>query len=248
MKKLLIIGIIALLPLTGMADTVFGFKFGAGSWTHDPSGNVAVTSSGGAGTSADLKEGLRLAEDSEGYTYFALEHPIPLVPNIKVMQTGLTTSGTGTSTVSYTFNGDTVTAGVTGVTTTLQLDQTDYILYYEILDNDFVSFDLGLNAKHVDGKATVNSNTVSFSGYVPMLYAAAEIGLPADLTLGVEASMLEVDDSEISDLTVKMTYTTDFMLGIEAGVRTQTIKLSGFDGVNSNIEFDGIFAGVFFKF
>lgn len=247
MKKILLGALVALLPLTSMADTVLGFKVGAGSWEHDPGGNVAVSGSGGAGTSADLKEGLRLAEDSEGYAYFALEHPVPLLPNIKLMRTGLTTTGTGTATVSYTFNGTPVTANVTNVTTTLQLDQTDYILYYELLDN-VVSFDLGLNAKYVDGKATVNNDTVSFSGYIPMVYAALEIGLPANLTIGVEASMLEIDDSEISDITAKISYTTDFMLGVEAGVRTQTIKLAGFDGVNSNIEFDGIFAGLFFKF
>lgn len=246
MKKLLLSAIIALLPLTSMADTILGIKIGAGSWEHDPSGNVTVSGSGGTGTSADLKNDLALKEDSEGYAYFSIEHPIPLIPNIKVMQTALTTAGSGTASVTFDFNGTTVAANA-AVTTNLQLDQTDYILYYEVLDN-IVSFDVGINAKYLDAKATVNNDTVSFSGYVPMLYAAAEIALPADLTIGVELSTLEIDDSEISDLIAKITYTSDYLFGVEAGIRSQTIKLTGFDGVNANMEFDGVFAGVFLKF
>ncbi len=246
MKKIILAAFVALLPLSSNADTILGVKIGAGSWGHDPSGNVSVSGSGGAGTSADLKNDLRLSDDDEGYAYFSLEHPVPLIPNIKVIKTGLTSNGSGNVTTDFTFDG-TLYSATTPVTTNLQLDQTDYILYYEVLDN-VVSFDVGINAKHVDGKATVNSDTVTFDGFVPMLYVAAELALPADLTIGVEANMLEVDDSEISDITAKITYTTDFMLGVEAGIRTQTIKLSGFDGINSNIEFDGVFAGVFFKF
>lgn len=201
MKKILLGALVALLPLTSIADTVLGLKIGAGSWKHDPSGNITVSGSGGTGTSADIKNDLRLSEEGEGYVYFSLEHPIPLVPNIKVVQTGLTTSGTGNVTTQYDFNGVTYTAG-SAVTTKLQLDQTDYIIYYELLDN-VVSFDLGLNAKYVNGKAVVNNNSVTFEGYIPMIYAAVELALPADLTIGVEASMLEIDDSEISDITAK---------------------------------------------
>jgi len=246
MKKILLGALVALLPLTSIADTILGFKVGAGTWNHDPSGSVTVSGSGGTGTSADLKNDLRLADDDEGYFYLSLEHPIPLVPNIKVMKTALTSNGAGNVTTDFVYNGTTYSAS-TAVTTTLQLDQTDFILYYEVLDN-VVSLDVGLNGKYVDGKATVNGDTVSFSGYVPMVYVAVELALPADLTIGVEANMLEIDDSEISDITAKVTYTTDFMLGVEAGIRTQTIKLAGFDGVNANMEFDGVFAGVFFKF
>jgi len=133
------------------------------------------------------------------------------------------------------------------LTTSLVLDQTDIILYYEILDNDLVSFDIGLNARSIDGSASVNSNPTNFSGTIPMLYAAAEIGLPAGFSLVGEISTISAAGNEITDTAAKVTYTTDFNLGVEAGIRTQTIKID-IDSVQTNIDFSGVFAGVYFKF
>ena len=249
MKKLLLGALVALLPLTGFSATILGFQVGGGSWKHDPSGTI-TSSSGGLGTSADLKNDLNLAEKSEGYTYFSIEHPIPLVPNVKFVSTKLDSSGSGTVASSFDFNGTTYSTSAS-VTSSLILDQTDTTLYYEVLDN-VVSLDIGLTAKKVDGKASVKEGanpTISstFSGTIPMLYAAAEISLPSGFTLAGEINTISSGDDKISDVTAKITYTTDFMLGVEAGVRTQSIKINE-DSVATDIEFSGIFAGVYFKF
>jgi len=245
MKKLLLGATVALLPITGFSATVLGFQAGGGSWNHDPSGNITA-SVGGTGTSADLKNDLNLSKKSEGYSYFLIEHPVPVVPNFKYVNTKLSSSGSGTATTSFTFNNTTYNTS-TNLTTSLVLDQTDMIFYYEILDNDLVSFDLGLNAKKFDGKAVVNTDSATFSGTIPMLYAAVEIGLPAGLTLAGEMSTISAGSNEISDVAAKITYTTDFNLGVEAGVRTQTIKVD-VDGVKTSVGFSGVFAGVYFKF
>ena len=245
MKKLLLGAAVALLPLTGFSATILGFQAGGGSWTHDPSGNITASVSG-TGTSADLKNDLNLSEKSEGYSYFLIEHPIPVVPNFKYVNTKLSSSGSGTATTSFQFNGTTYDT-VTNLTTSLVLDQTDMIFYYEILDNGLISFDIGLNARKIDGSASVNTDSATFTGTIPMLYASAEIGLPAGLTLAGEISTISAGSNEISDVTAKITYTTDFNLGVEAGVRTQTIKVD-VDSVKTNIDFSGIFAGVYFKF
>ena len=245
MKKIILSAIIALLPLTTMAATVLGFQVGGGSWKHAPSGSI-TSRVGGAGSSADLKDDLHLAEKSEGYTYAILEHPIPVIPNFKYVNTKLTTSGSGAVSTTFDFNGTNYSAS-TNVTSSLQLNQTDYIFYYELLDN-VVSLDLGINAKKVDGKATVTGAADStFSATVPMLYAAAEIMLPAGFAIAGEISTISAGKNEVSDVTAKLTYTTDFNLGVEAGIRNQTIKVD-VDSVKTNIAFKGIFAGVYFKF
>ena len=249
MKKILLATAVALLPLSSMAATVLGFQAGAGSWKHDPSGNFAA-SVADVNNSADLKNDLNLAERSEGYSYFAIEHPVPLIPNLKYVNTKLSSAGAGTVASDFTFNGTSYTAS-TSVTTSLDLTQSDIILYYEILDNDAISFDLGLTAKQIDGRASVDDGgtpeTATFSGTIPMLYAAAEIGLPAGFALVGEISTLSIDDNEITDLTAKVTYTTDFNLGVEVGTRSQSYKLD-VDSVKASMDFSGVFAGVFFKF
>ncbi|HFD31528.1 MAG TPA: TIGR04219 family outer membrane beta-barrel protein [Gammaproteobacteria bacterium] len=245
MKKLLLGAIVALLPLTGFTATVLGIKAGAGTWSHDPSGNITA-SVNGAGTSADLKDDLQLGKKSEGYVYVAIEHPVPLVPNIKFVSTKLSSSGSGTVTTDFDFNGTTYTAS-TAVTSSLKLDQTDTILYYEILDNDLVSLDIGLNAKMIDGNATVNTDSASFSATIPMLYAAAEIGLPAGFAVSAEISNISAGANMISDISTKVTYTTDFMLGVEAGIRTQNYNID-VDSVKASMKFTGLFLGVFFNF
>lgn len=240
MKKLLLSALIAFLPMTGMTATILGFQAGVGTWKHDPSGPIS-TNLDGAGVTADLKNDLNLAEDSEGYTYFSIEHPVPLVPNFKYMNTKLTSAGAGA--VNFTFNNIPYTSAVN---TTLKLDQTDLILYYEILDN-VVSFDVGINAKKIDGSVVIGSDITNFSGTVPMLYVAAEIMLPSGFALNGEMSTLSAGGDSITDVAVKLTYTTDFNLGVEAGVRTQSIKVD-VDSVKADLEFSGIFAGVYFKF
>lgn len=240
MKKLLLGALVALLPLTGFSATILGFQAGVGSWKHDPSGSIR-TSSDGVGISADLKNDLNLAEESEGYAYFVLEHPVPLIPNFKYVNTKLKSSGAGA--VNFDFNGVTYNSAVN---TTLDLSNTDYILYYEVLDN-VVSFDIGLNAKKVDGQAIVDADVVSFSGTIPMLYVAAEIALPAGFALAAEVSTISAGGDAITDTTAKLTYTTDFNLGIEAGVRSLSIDVD-VDAVTTNMEFSGVFAGVYFKF
>jgi outer membrane protein len=131
------------------------------------------------------------------------------------------------------------------------LDHTDLILYWQLLDN-FVSLDLGINAMSVDGEATVvnggNTESTTFSGIVPMGYAAVAFSPMDSLEFRGELSALSIGDSSITDSTIKVMYTTDFMLGIEAGVRSLKVELDDLDGVYTNMKFDGPFVGVYLHF
>ena len=244
MKKILFSALVLVLPLNVMAATVFGLQVGGGSWEHSPSGTIK-SSVGGVGTQADLEKDLQLDKKSEGYGYIILEHPIPVLPNIKVTQTNLSSAGTGSVTGAFTFNGTSYTVSQ-NVTSKLSLNQTDTTLYYELLDN-VVSFDIGLNAKAVKGEATVDSTTSTFSKTVPMIYVAAEIALPAGFAIGAEMSTISSGKNTLSDTTAKISYTTDFLLGVEAGVRTQSYKID-VDNVVADMKFSGAFVGAFLKF
>ena len=217
MKKLLLGAVIALLPLTGFTATILGFQAGTGIWSQTPSGTITTIGS----------ETLTETEKDESYIYFSLEHPVPILPNFKYATIATTAAGSGVNTV-------------------FDLDQTDATLYYEILDNA-VSLDIGVTARKIEGVFTTGGLSETFSGTVGMLYAAAEISLPAGFALAAEINTIGSGNDKITDIIAKLTYTTDFNLGIEVGTRKQTYDVS-IDTIQADIEFSGLFAGVYFKF
>jgi len=179
MKKLLLGALVALLPLTGFTATILGIQVGTGTWAQTPSGTI---------TTSIVTDNLIEKEENESYFYFLVEHPVPLIPNFKYSSTSV--------------------SGSSALITSLKLDQADSTLYYEILDN-VVSLDIGLSARRIDGKVTTSTDSVTFSGTVPLIYVAAEIVLPQGFTLAAEMSTISSGADKISDITAKVTYTTD---------------------------------------
>ena len=224
-----------------------GIQVGGGYWDYGTSGSISYLSN----TAVDLKDDLQLSDDKDSFTYVIFEHPVPLLPNVKIKNSGLASSGSGTLTQSFNYGG--VSYNVSeSIDTDLVLDHQDVTLYYEILDN-IVSVDLGLTGKMIDGYVAITRAGVTekneLSGTIPMLYAAAGASIPfADLYLGVEGNMIGIGDSEITDITAKVAYETSFYLGIEAGVRSVTIKLDDLDNSSSNMKFSGPFIDLFFHF
>jgi len=236
---------------SAFADTL-GLRAGAGIWDHDPSGYIRYQSTNSS-NNADLKDDLNLESDQESYFYALFEHPVPLIPNVKVMRTGLTSSGSGTINSSFTYGGEDYNA-TEQIDSELVLDHTDVTVYWQLLDN-IVSFDFGLTAKMVDAEATLrqttgggNTVTNTFDGTVPMGYLAVGATPWPDVELRLEGSALSVGDNSLTDYTAKVTYTTDYLLGIEAGYRSLELELDDLDDVYSNMKFEGPFAGLYLHF
>lgn len=231
---------------TASADFI-GIKVGGGIWDYEVSGKIRYLTA----ADVDLKNDLKLQDEKDSYSFIIIEHPVPLIPNVKVSKSGLATAGSGTLTANFTYGGETYSASES-ITTELVLDHQDVTLYYELLDN-VVTLDVGLTAKMVDGKITITRSgvptTTPIEGTIPMLYGAVGISFPATgIYVGVEGSALKIGDSEISDYTAKISYETSYLLGIEGGVRTMTVKLDDFDNSSSNMEFSGPFVNLFLHF
>lgn len=242
--------IIASLVLLGSAHSASAndYMFGGGYWDWDISGQIR-TGSPPLSTDADIKDDLNLNDDSTGYLFAVVEHPLPVLPNIRVATTNIESSGSGQA--SFTWNG---TNFSNDVESTLELDQTDVTLYYQLLDN-VVGLDLGLTARSADGLIrvvdTTNNNTeeAEFDGVIPMLYAGVQVELPlTGLTLGAAANALSVDDSSITDFNAYVRYQTSYMFGVEGGIRTYTLELEDLDDTTGEIEFDGAYVNLYLGF
>ena len=242
-NKLLACSALAALPGMAGAD-VLSFTIGGGVWNETPEGGIFKV---GDPTSVDVKNNLFWTEESQGYVFATLEHPVPVLPNVRLMHTKLDHTGSGTT--SFDFEGVTFSGNVANE---FAIEQTDLLLYYEVLDN-VVSLDLGLNVRALDISYTIvddggRNTSGSVSGPVPMLYGLVGGSPWPGVLLSAEGNYMAISGSTISDFTAKIAYTTDFFLGIEAGYRTQTIELDDVDDTNANLDFKGPFIGAYLKF
>lgn len=225
------------------ADTL-SVSAGGGVWNQSSSGNIQKTTDP---ASVDVKDNLFWDDESQGYLFATFEHPVPLIPNVKLMKTSLDQSGSGTT--SFRFDGKDYAGNVSN---DFSIDTLDLIAYYEILDN-VVSLDLGLNIRKIEIDYTISSTatattTDSVNETIPMIYAMVGASPWPDLIVSGELSYVSYDGSSISDFIAKVSYTTSFLVGVEAGYRKLDITLDDVSDTNADLSFDGIFAGAYLKF
>lgn len=152
----------------------------------------------------------------------SLEHFIPLVPNVKFGYTNVS----GNNNLDY--------------------SQYDLIAYYEILDNDMLSFDIGLNLQHFNGKF----RSAGLEIWQPNLYSRAAVGLPGlPVSIFGSFSYGTLDNVSTVDLEAGVGYTLDLAaakVNFNLGYRMQDndFALSVFGIPTGKIESSGFFAGV----
>jgi len=157
---------------------ILGFEVGAYQWKPDYSGIFASDEGNDTIDRIDLENDLGYSDESHNILWFSLEHPVPILPNIKVVSSDLEASANAELTRSIEFNGETFSASA-DVTSTFDLSNTEFTLYYEILDN-WVNLDLGLTARMYDGEARIASTELSIDEVeaidftIPLLYAATQ--------------------------------------------------------------------------
>ena len=239
MNKLLILIFAAITIVSNSARADFlGLYAGAGVWNHSPSGGFQSTQPGS--DNIDIENNLGMSKETEGYAYIAVDHPVPLLPNVRLEKTALTHNGNAS--IPLGFNGQTVTGNAVA-----SLDSTDLVLYWRLLDN-WVNLDIGLTARKFDGEFTIGSTTVDVTETIPMLYAAAQFDLPfTGLSVGGDINIISAGGNSLTDTRIRILYEFG-VIGVEAGLRTTTIELNDVDNVTTNIDFDGIYAGAFLHF
>lgn len=235
-----------LLAGTVQADTLLGIYFGAEGWQSSAKGSFAQT---------ELRQDFNFKDKTQTSYYLALEHPLPLLPNMRLQHNKLTSAGITDISAGFTLAGETFAAD-TEVRNQVDLTNTDYVLYYELFDNSLLSLDLGINAKYIQGEVQVAETAAdgmsavqSVSQFVPMLYTSAAIGLPlTGLKLFARGSIVSYDGSQLYDAQAGVAYA--FMdnlaldLTLKAGYRAVNMRLDDIDDLYADLKFNGVFAGI----
>jgi len=233
-----------LLATQAQADTIFGVYAGAGSWQTDYSGDI--------GDPAISTQDLGITDNSNSFFYIALEHPVPVLPNIKLQHTSISRSQTATITQSFEIDGTQFDAD-TDVHSAFDLSYDEATLYYEVLDN-WLNLDLGLTVRkfsgYVSAESDMTSEKVDANLAVPMLYGKFQFDLPfTGFSAGFEGNYVTYQNSSLSDYSAKISYLFDSVLdaGLELGYRAMNLKIDD-SGVQTDLELSGPYAAAIFHF
>lgn len=159
-------------------------------------------------------------DDTHTSYYLAFEHFIPLVPNARVRYTN-------------------VDAGA------VAFGQTDYTAYYEILDNDAIAFDIGVNLTKFNAG---DFNGESFNDWHPTLYGSAVVGIPmTPVSVFADLNMGNFDDTSTVDGQAGVKFTVPLVaadLNLRAGYRVMDYDLDFIKQSEGKVKLDGWFAGI----
>jgi outer membrane protein len=245
MKKLLAIAITAATPMMAQADLLFTIDAGASVWNAEASGSVD--------NSVDLgKSGLNLDSEANNVLFASFEHPIPVVPNIKIMKTDLDLTGSGSA--NYTFLGETYTGATDSQ---LDLSHTDFTLYWGVpLPIPFFDINFGLTARQFDGvvsvteksTGTVTKEDLNFT--MPMGYLNVDFDSHFGVYARAELNALTFDGNGVTDTSLAVGYTLPLPIpfvdiNLEGGYRAVNV-MTDQDTVDieTDIEVSGMFAGL----
>jgi outer membrane protein len=228
------------------ADTLLGVYIGADGWRS----NVA----GSFGNSEPAPE-FNFGSKTQGAYFITLEHPIPVLPNVRLAHNQLEASGITVLDGQFSFAGQDYSVNTT-VANQVALTNTDIVLYYELLDNSVVALDFGVNSKLINGSAAVQEQTQnglqaeeSVSQWLPMLYLSSKIGLPlTGLDVFAQGSYVGWSGSRMYDIQAGVGYELINSLTVDVrvklGYRAVNLRLDDLDELYSNLDFKGVFAGV----
>jgi len=216
----------ALFTFTPQANNTVGLYLGGQLWQSEASGIF------------DEKNALidfHLKKEQQSNYFIAIEHPYPLLPNVRISRTTLDTTGKNNLTQEFSFGDESFTIGDV-LDASFNVSYVDYTLYYELFDNGIFSFDFGLTARDFNGAITVTAGVTSThdedchgeepvvciitttdpvtpmgkiktNDIEPMLYLATNIRLPLTaLNVFAQGDVLLIDDHSLYDYQIGLSY------------------------------------------
>lgn len=244
-KACMALGLTLLAPAAYSAPLVDIYA-GAYSWNAELSGTV---SSGGDDISFDRD--LDFDKTRENVLYIGLEHPIPVLPNVRLRHSEVSDSARNTLSRQITFGGETFNIA-DAVSSSYDLEMTDLTLYYSPLNN-WVKLDLGLNVRRLEAEFNIASSTdsarESASETIPMLHLAARGNLPfSGFYAGGEVNVVSYDGSKLQDTNVYLGWTSDFLLGVQVGYNRLDLELDDVSDLDSDFSLKGPYLALTFTF
>ncbi|MBJ9955250.1 MULTISPECIES: TIGR04219 family outer membrane beta-barrel protein [unclassified Acinetobacter] len=228
MKSIQLPLFIAALGLSSLAQADFiGLTGDVSYWSYD--GKIENTKPLSGNNDIDRDNGIQAS--------IAFEHPVPLLPNVKIKYTNLDST---TNNNNGAFSSDKV-----------EFTNTDYILYYEILDN-IVSADIGFGLANIDSDIkqydALQYVNYTMSGNLPIAYASIGGKLPfTGLSTKGEMILGSNGDAKLTDVQAELQYNfvQSLLLDVGAKVGYRYVNIDADkDDIKYKLDFKGPYIGL----
>lgn len=187
--------------------------------------------------------------------FIKIKHPLPFIPNVKIKYTTLDFNGETEITNPIEFNGVSYSGTISN---TIDIDQTDFILFYSIISTDTFSLNLGISGRKLSGSFSVNELDIGktqqdISEVLPMVYSSINIALPfKGFSVNAIGNYGSIDGHTSFDAEAALSYevfdNVALNTNISIGYRLVKLELEDLDNIYSDLDFNGVFIGLAFKF
>ena len=210
---------LVLLTTLSNAD-MLGGEISLGMYSHSTSGSATYNL-------GRYNDNLSLSSDY-GYIFKAyLEHPWPLIPNVKIASS---TMDVGDS---------------------LSMNINDFTAYYEILDSD-IELDVGVTLRYLYGDIGVNAGAkdISYSNLLGMFYGKGRYVISdTGFAVQVEANAMHYDNTKMYDYEIALRYTIAMGLGFEGGYKAVYLNSDEIEkGLNLDLNTNGVYGSLVWDF
>lgn len=215
--------IVASVPL--QAD-ILDLEIGANAWYADISGDIKEST----GNTISLDDRDFDAGFSSSF-YFALEHPLSLIPNISLTHQQMKHEEDNNS------------------NSAIELNNNDITLYWQLLDN-IANLDLGVTVRQY-GIVTGDFDAASTVG---LFYAKVQIAIPViGLSAGAAAQAGGNDDDKASEGDIFIRYESPLGLGAGLGYKLMKAEFELEESslsvdIDTDYTFDGFYLNAFYNF
>lgn len=244
MKKMMLAAVIlGAAPLAQAAPLVDVYA-GANYWHPDTSGTIAS-----GGRNIDMHNDLGYDRSSQSNIYVGLEHPIPVLPNVRLSYMDLSDSANGTLVKPIVFDNH---AFAGNVHSSYDLKMLGGTFYWSPLNN-WLKLDLGVTVRHIQAdfkiQGTGQHAEKNINKTFPMAHLALEADLPASgAYVGGSLDGVSYNGNSLKDYDVHVGWRSDALLGLRAGYRRMELKLSNVGGVDADLKVGGPYVGLTLNF
>ena len=265
MKKITLLGLGSVFLLAGSskAGPLIDFEAAIGLIQQKPRGYVSYEAESDADR-IDVKNDANLGDKTKPWAKFKLEHPIPIVPNIKLAYMPMKFDGSGRLEREIRW-GDYRYQANADFNLSVKLDRVDTTLYYNFpfiktatagkLDIEFglnvrtIMFDGKLSGTTTGGQRVTESASITLP--IPMVHLAAEIRPISLVSLVEEVNYIGYKNNAYYDyvagLRLNPRVRTPLKPFVEVGYRYEKLKIDE-EGVKTDLKVIGLYGLVGVRF